>query len=88
MDDIFRSVVVEAAGISANHPLAAVLAGRSEVMQLTQASHDAALKPEQPGGPSHAERAALACRMARLTMKSSTFGVTFRRRTSTVIGLI
>jgi len=66
MDDIFRSVVVEAAGIAADHPLAAVLAGRSDVMQLTQASHDAALKPEHPGGLSHAERAALACRMARL----------------------
>ena len=66
MDEIFRSVVVEAAGIAADHPLAAVLAGRSDVMQLTQASHDAALKPEPPGGLSHAERAALACRMARL----------------------
>ncbi|MBQ12158.1 MAG: hypothetical protein CMJ45_11490 [Planctomyces sp.] len=66
MDDIFKSVVAEAAGISANHPLASVLAGRDEVMQLTQASHDAALKPEPPGGLSHSERAALACRMARL----------------------
>jgi len=66
MDDIFKSVVVEAAGISANHPLASVLAGRDEVMQLTQAAHDAALKPEPPGGLSHGERAALACRMARL----------------------
>jgi uncharacterized protein YciW len=66
MDDIFKSVVVEAAGISANHPLAMVLTGRSDVMQLTQASHDAALTPEPPGGLSHGERAALACRMARL----------------------
>ena len=66
MDDVFKAVVIEAAGISANHPLAAVLAGRSEVLELTQASHDAALKPEPPGGLSHAERAALACRMARL----------------------
>ena len=66
MDDIFTSVVIEATGISANHPLAAVLAGRDEVMQLTQASHDAALKPEPAGGLSHGERAALACRMARL----------------------
>ena len=66
MDDIFESVVVDAAGITANHPLAAVLAGRSEVMRLTQKAHDAVLKPEPPGGLSHAERAALACRMARL----------------------
>ena len=66
MYDIFRSVVAEAAGIPANHPLAGVLNGRNEVMGLTQASHDAALKPEPPGGLSHALRAALACRMARL----------------------
>ena len=66
MDDIFKSIVVEASGISANHPLAAVLGRRDAVMQLTQASHDAALKPEPPGGLSHGERAALACRMARL----------------------
>ena len=66
MYDIFKSVVAEATGISASHPLAAVLADRAEVMQLTEASHDAALKPEPPGGLSHSERAALACRMARL----------------------
>ncbi len=66
MDDIFKSVLVEAAGISVDHPLAVVLAGRSEVMRLTQESHDAVLKPEPPGGLSHAERATLACRMARL----------------------
>ena len=66
MNDIFKSVLVEAACISENHPLAAVLSGRHEVMQLTQNSHDAVLKPEPPGGLSHAERAALACRMARL----------------------
>ncbi len=66
MDDIFKSVLVEAAGITVDHPLATVLAGRSEVMRLTQESHDAVLKPEPPGGLSHAERATLACRMARL----------------------
>ena len=66
MDNIFKSLVVEAAGLSATHPLAAVLAGRTEVMQLTQASHDAPLKPKPAGGLSHGERAALACRMARL----------------------
>ena len=66
MDDIFKSVLLEAAGISVDHPLAAVLSGRSEVMRLTQNSHDAVLTPEPPGGLSHAERATLACRMARL----------------------
>jgi len=66
MDDIFKSILAEAAGISVDHPLAAVLSGRSEVMRLTQNSHDAVLKPEPPGGLSHSERATLACRMARL----------------------
>ncbi len=65
-DDIFGSVLAEAAGISAGHPLSPLLSARSEVMRLTQKSHDAALKPGLPGGLSHAERAALACRMARL----------------------
>ena len=71
MNDIFTTVVMEAAGISANHRLAEVLAGRSEVMRLTQASHDAALKPEPAGGLSHAERASLACRIARLNLEET-----------------
>jgi uncharacterized protein YciW len=45
--------------------LAAVLAERTEIMRLSQASHDAVLLPRAPGGISHAERAALAARMAR-----------------------
>lgn len=45
--------------------LAAVLAERAEIMRLSQASHDAVLLPRAPGGISHAERAALAARMAR-----------------------
>jgi uncharacterized protein YciW len=35
-------------------------------MEMTQATHDAALTPADPGGLSHAERAALAVRVARL----------------------
>ena len=66
MSDIFKSVLLEAAGISADHPLASVLLGRRQVIQLTQKSHDAALRPDPPGGLSHSERAALACRIARL----------------------
>jgi uncharacterized protein YciW len=44
--------------------LAAVLVERTEIMRLSQASHDAVLLPRAPGGISHAERAALATRMA------------------------
>ncbi len=68
MEDIFDTVVVRAAGIPAGHPLAGVLSGRGNIVELTEKSHDAALKPEPPGGLTHSERAALACRMARLNL--------------------
>jgi uncharacterized protein YciW len=44
--------------------LAGVLAERAEILGLSQAAHDAVLLPREPGGISHAERAALAARMA------------------------
>ncbi len=68
MEDIFDTVVVRAAGISTGHPLAGVLSGRGGIIELTEKSHDAALKPEPSGGLTHSERAALACRMARLNL--------------------
>lgn len=45
--------------------LAGILGERDEIMRLSQASHDAVLLPREPGGIGHAERAALAARMAR-----------------------
>ena len=66
MENIFDTVVVRAARISADHPLAGVLSGRGNLIELTERSYDAALKPEPPEGLTHSERAALACRMARL----------------------
>ena len=68
MEDIFDTVVVRAAGISAGHPLAGVLSGRGGIIELTEKSHNAALKPEPSGGLTHSERAALACRVARLNL--------------------
>jgi uncharacterized protein YciW len=64
--DIFETVVAKAASISASSALAEVLSGRSDILELTERSHDAALTPEDPGGLTHAERAALACRIAKL----------------------
>lgn len=52
------------AGVSAGSPVAEALAERSAIMAMSQASHDAVLLPREPGGISHAERAALAARMA------------------------
>ena len=68
MEDIFDTVLVRAAGISAGHPLAGVLSGRSNIIELSEKSHDAALKQEPSGGFTHSERAALASRMARLNL--------------------
>ena len=50
--------------------MAGALTGRSNILELTEASHDAALKPEPPGGLTHSLRAALACRMARLNQEA------------------
>lgn len=69
MEDIFDTVLLRAVGISAGHPLASVLSGRSNIIELTEKSHDAALKPEPTGGLSHSQRAALACRMSRLSLE-------------------
>jgi CMD domain protein len=61
-----KDVVAEIVGIKAGNALAEVLATRADIMVLTQKSHEAALAPAEPGGLTHAERAALACRVAKL----------------------
>ena len=66
MNDIFDTVLLKAAGISVNHLLADVVAARTNIIELSEKSHDASLKPQNPGGLSHPERAALASRIARL----------------------
>lgn len=61
-----NDVVRTQAGIGAQSQLNAVLDTRADVLEMTQATHDAALRPADPGGISHAGRAALAMRIARL----------------------
>jgi len=63
--DIFETIVAKAAGVSAASPLAGALSLRSDIMELTENSHQASLRPNQLGGLSHAERAGLACRIAK-----------------------
>lgn len=58
-------VIETVAGVAAGSPLAAALAERETALRLSQESHDAVLAPREPGGLSHALRAALAARMAR-----------------------
>lgn len=53
------------------HPQADVIEGRADIFAMTEQAHDAALTPIDPGGLSHAERAALACRMARLNAEDA-----------------
>ena len=69
MSDIFETAAVRASGLKADHPLAAALSGRDDILTMTQQAHDAALTPSEPGGLSHGERAALCCRMARLNQE-------------------
>lgn len=66
MEELFDTVLIKAAGISAEHPLAEAISGRSNIIELSEKSHAVALIPDPPGGLSHSERAALACRIARL----------------------
>ena len=61
-----HDVVRTQAGIGADSPLNAVLDTRADVLDMTQATHDAALQPQDPGGIPHVVRAALATRIARL----------------------
>ncbi|MBT98968.1 MAG: hypothetical protein CL902_10125 [Dehalococcoidia bacterium] len=66
MLDIFQTVVAKAAGITSDSKLASVFSGRADLMELTENSHEASLRPKNYGGLSYSERAGLACRMAKL----------------------
>ena len=61
-----KDVIAAIVGIEPGSALAEVVAGRADIMALTQRTHDGALTPIEPGGLSHAERAALACRIAKI----------------------
>jgi len=61
-----KDMMLELAGIAPDSPLAAVAGKRADIFELTHQTHDAALKPAEPGGLSHGLRAALACRIAAL----------------------
>ena len=63
--DIFQTIVAKASGIAAGSPLTAVLTLRRDILELTENSHEASLRPNQPGGLTHSGRAGLACRIAK-----------------------
>ena len=61
-----ENTTLRAAGVQPGSRLAEIVEGRADIMALTQATHDAVLNPRVAGGITAAERAAFACRMARL----------------------
>ncbi|KQY68016.1 hypothetical protein ASD52_33845 [Ensifer sp. Root142] len=61
-EDVIAAIV----GIEPGSAMAGVLSARADIMALTQKTHDSALTPENSGGLSHAERAALAWRIAKI----------------------
>lgn len=58
-------VVSRAAGAPATGSLREAMDGRANIFAMTEAVHDAALMPADPGGLSHALRAAIAARLSR-----------------------
>lgn len=62
-------VLETAAGVPSSGPLAEALSMRSKLMDLTQASYQAALLPEDAGNLPANLRAALACRMVRTSQQ-------------------
>ena len=53
------------AGVLPGSTLGEAMTKRAEILRLSEAAHDAVLLPRDPGGLSHALRAALAARMCR-----------------------
>lgn len=60
------TTAVRAGNVGAQPGAATAIARRANILTLTQAAEDAVLTPQQTGAFSHAMRAALAARMARL----------------------
>jgi uncharacterized protein YciW len=62
--------IIQTAGVKPGSKLARVIEGRADILALTQATQDAVLTPRVAGGITCPERAAFACRMARLNGES------------------
>jgi uncharacterized protein YciW len=58
--------VIDLTGLKADPAIAKALSLRADIFELTSATEAAVLNPSDPGGLSHALRAALALRVARL----------------------
>lgn len=69
-----KDTTLRLAGIDPASKLAEVVAKRADIFELTEKTHDAALRPVEPGGLSHGLRAALACRVAKLNRDDAFVG--------------
>ena len=59
------TLIENLAGVPPGSRLGQALKARAEILRLSEAAHDAVLLPREPGGLSHALRAALAARICR-----------------------
>ena len=59
-------VIAALSGAAQNPAIAAAMQGRADLMAASQSNYQAVITPDDPGGLSHAERRALASRIARL----------------------
>jgi uncharacterized protein YciW len=59
------TLIESLADIPPGSRLGQALKTRAEILRLSEAAHDAVLLPREPGGLSHALRAAIAARMCR-----------------------
>lgn len=64
--DVWHSTAVATSGATPNGPAGAAIAGRANILEMTQATEDAVLRPADPGPWPHDLRTALASRIARL----------------------
>lgn len=65
-DSSIISIVAEMTGLSVQHPAMAALQYRADSLKQTDLALRAVLSPEDAGAFSHDQRAALACRIARI----------------------
>ena len=66
-DSSVISIVAEIAGLPVDHPAISALQHRADILKQTDIALQAVLSPQETGAFSHDKRAALACRIARIS---------------------
>jgi uncharacterized protein YciW len=68
---ITENTTLLTAGVHPSGKLADMVNGRADILGLTQATQEAIVRPQVAGDISYAERAAMACRIARLNRQEA-----------------